>query len=92
MNVFFAIETANKSSNVIDGMREGGGGATVLRGKFSKFLKKKKISIELILNAALSAACLLPHSKVRAEGEQGAGPRQGDYNSIKLPSGPPRTD
>lgn len=47
-------------------------------------------SIELILNAALSAACLLPHWKVRAygEGEKGGGAKQGEYNSIKLPSGP----
>lgn len=33
---FFSGETANKSCNVIDGLR--GGRETVLRGKFSKFL------------------------------------------------------
>lgn len=72
--VFFSLsKQQTKSSNVIDGLRERGKSATVLRGKFSKFLEKKKISIELILNAALSAACLLPHWKVRAEGEQEGG-------------------
>lgn len=52
------------------------GERVLLRGEFTKFSEsKKKISIELILNAALSAACLLPHWKVRACSPGG---REGD--------------
>lgn len=69
---------------------EGWGACTTTRGVYEVFrVKKKKISIELILNAALSAACLLPHWKVRRGEGKGTGQaKQGDYNSIKLPSGP----
>lgn len=78
---FLLSKQQTKSSNVIDGL-QGGKSATVLRRKFSKFLKKKKISIELILNAALSAACLLPPLKSACRGGAGRGRGQGRVTTI----------
>lgn len=91
--IFFAGETANKSCNVIDGLR--GGRETVLRGKFSKFLtssgtKKNEFNwidfecgtVCRLSTAPLKSAC------VWGRGKGGGGAKQGDYNSIKLPSGP----
>lgn len=71
--VFFfcllSVETASKKQQCHWWAAREGEACTRVRGEFSKFSeseRKKKISIELILNAALSAACLLPHWKVRA--------------------------
>lgn len=93
--VFFflvSVETANKSSNVIDGLR-GMGSVYYYEGSLRSFQSQKK---RFQLNWFWMRRCLLPvycpiEKCVRVRRGEGKGTgqaKQGDYNSIKLPSGP----
>lgn len=79
---FFLSKQQTKSSNVIDGLRERGEESDCTTREVFKVFEKKKISIELILNAALSAACLLPPLKSACRGGAGRGRGQGRVTTI----------